>query len=108
MNDTSEQINLAEEYFGNITRKYHKLGNSSSLEDEGGPEVCFSFRNNLRYQNNYSSLSSLIHWIIFNETTTSSVFIITTLTRKPQLLSGVRYLKPNQIAWSKHHYHVIR
>ena len=41
MNDTSKQINLVEEYFGNITRKYHQLGNSSSLEDEAAPEVRF-------------------------------------------------------------------
>ena len=39
MNDKSEPITLVKEYFANITREYHHLDNSSSLEDEGAPEV---------------------------------------------------------------------
>ena len=42
MNDNSEQIKLAQEYFANITRKYQHLDSISSSEDEGKTEVPFS------------------------------------------------------------------
>ena len=42
MDDHNEQVNLAEEYFANITRKYQHFGTSSSSEDEDKTEVSFS------------------------------------------------------------------
>ena len=42
MNDNTEQTNLAQEYFANITRKYQHFGTSSSSEDEDKTEVSFS------------------------------------------------------------------
>ena len=42
MNDNSEQIKLAQEYFANITRKYQHLDSISSSDDEGKTEVSFS------------------------------------------------------------------
>ena len=43
MDDNSKQINLAQDYFANISRKYQHFGNSSSSEDEDKTEVSFSW-----------------------------------------------------------------